>query len=73
MNVKREPADVPASPPSVLATKHSPTYGNSHVQTSVIKSNESNNNERVSPIVETNAGKSAELDGNINIGQGYRV
>jgi hypothetical protein len=72
-NVKKEPAEIPASPPSVLAAKNSPTYGNSHVQMSVIKSNESNNNERVSPIVETNAVMSTEHDDNINIGQGYRV
>ena len=72
-NVKKEPVEIPASPPSVLAAKNSPTYGNSHVQTSVIKSNESNNNERVSPIVETNAVMSTEHDDNINIGQGYRV
>ena len=71
INIKTEPSEIPASPTN--SARHSPTYGNSHVQTSVIKSNESNNNERVSPIVETNAVKSAEQDDNINIGQGYRV
>ena len=73
INIKKEPAEMPASHPSILPVTTSPTYGNSHVQTSVIKSNESNNNERVSHIVQTNAAKSSEQDENINIGQGYRV
>lgn len=47
-NIKVEPCDSP---------KKSPTY-NLHVQTSVIKSNESNNNnERISRIVETSTGR----------------
>ena len=71
ISIKKEPAEMPVSP--TLAAKQSPTYGNSHVQTSVIKTNESNNNERISPIVEANAVKNAEQDDNINIGQGYRV
>ena len=70
ISIKREPVELPASPPPA---KLSPTYGGSHVQTSVIKSNESNNNERVSPIVETNPMKSAEQNDNINIGKAYRI
>lgn len=46
---------------------------NSHVQTSVIKSNESNNNERVSPIVDKNTVRPPEIEGRINIDHGYRV
>lgn len=49
------------------------TLPNSHVQTSVIKSNESNNNERVSPIVEKMAVRLPEIESRINIDDGYRV
>lgn len=66
VNVKEEPHDIPASP--MFSTRLSPTYGNSHVQTSVIKSNESNNNDRVSPIVETNAVKNSQQEDSMNAG-----
>lgn len=46
---------------------------NSHVQTSVIKSNESNNNERISPIVDKNAVRLPEAESRIDIDDGYRI
>ena len=61
---------------SAMATNNSNSavsLRNSHVQTSVIKSNESNNNERVSPIVEKMAVRLPEVESRINIDDGYRV
>lgn len=45
----------------------------SHVQTSVIKSNESNNNDRVSPIVDKMAVRLPEIESKINNDDRYRV